>query len=236
MLKRVLGLATALALITAGAAGAAEWGKVRVATEGAYAPWNFTDSSGKLVGFELDLARDLCKRMGSECEIVGQAWEGIIPALQAGKYDSIMAGMSITEKRKKVISFTQCYAATPATFVVLKDNASANFKTDIDAINLKEVDASERSAIDRIIAEFKGKKIGVQVATTHLNFLNEYLKGDIEIRSYDTQENLDLGIKPQSNGRRTRFNRWRATQSVSVVRAAPTPKREKERKAVAEFT
>ena len=195
MLKRVLGLAAALALITAGAAGAAEWGKVRVATEGAYAPWNFTDSSGKLVGFELDLARDLCKRMGSECEIVGQAWEGIIPALQAGKYDSIMAGMSITDKRKKVISFTQCYAATPATFVVLKDNASANFKTDIEAINLKEVDASERSAIDRIIAEFKGKKIGVQVATTHLNFLNEYLKGEIEIRSYDTQENLDLDLE-----------------------------------------
>ncbi len=195
MLKWVLGLATALALTAAGTAGAAEWGKVRIATEGAYAPWNFTDSSGKLVGFELDLARDLCKRMGSECDIVGQAWEGIIPALQAGKYDSIMAGMSITKKRKKVISFTECYAATPATFVVLKDNSSAGFTTKIDAINLAEVSADEKASIDKIVAEFKGKTIGVQVATTHLNFLNEYLKGEVEIRSYDTQENLDLDLE-----------------------------------------
>ena len=83
------------------------WSKIRIATEGAYAPWNFTNSSGKLVGFELDLAKDLCERMGSECEVVAQAWEGIIPALQAGKYDAIMAGMSITEKRKKVITFSR---------------------------------------------------------------------------------------------------------------------------------
>ena len=96
--------------------------QIRIATEGAYKPWNFTDSSGKLVGFELDLAADLCKRMGAECEIVAQAWDGIIPALQAGKYDAIMAGMSITEKRKKVITFSRAYAATPARFVVLKSS------------------------------------------------------------------------------------------------------------------
>lgn len=189
-----LAVGAAVALV-AGTAAAGDWSKIRIATEGAYAPWNFTDSSGKLVGFELDLAKDLCERMGSECEVVAQAWEGIIPALQAGKYDTIIAGMSITDKRKKVISFTECYAATPATFVVTKDSASAGFKTDLDAINLAEVSADEQAAIDAIKQEFTGKTIGVQVATTHLNFLNEYLAGEVEIRSYDTQENLDLDLE-----------------------------------------
>ena len=97
--------------LVAGSAAAKEWTTVRIATEGAYPPWNATDSSGQLVGFEIDLANDLCRRMGTECEIVAQDWEGIIPALQAGKYDVIMAGMSITDERKKVIQFSDSYAA-----------------------------------------------------------------------------------------------------------------------------
>ena len=113
MKKITLVLVALLASVAAGPSYAGDWKKIRIATEGAYKPWNFTDSSGKLVGFELDLAADLCKRMGAQCEIVAQAWDGIIPALQAGKYDAIMAGMSITEKRKKVITFSRAYAATP---------------------------------------------------------------------------------------------------------------------------
>src|SRR3982751_4952215 len=94
-------LGTALAL---GGASAQEK-TVKIATEGAYAPWNFTGAGGKLEGFEIDLANDLCARMKVKCEIVAQDWDGIIPALQAKKYDAIMAGMSITEERKKTIDF-----------------------------------------------------------------------------------------------------------------------------------
>ena len=84
---------------------AGDWSKIRVGTEGAYEPWNYTNAAGELVGAELDLARDLCARMGADCEFVQQDWDGIIPALVQGKYDVIMAGMSITEERKeKVIS------------------------------------------------------------------------------------------------------------------------------------
>ncbi len=54
---------------------------VKIATEGAYAPWNFTGAGGKLEGFEIDLANDLCGRMKVRCEIVAQDWDGIIPAL-----------------------------------------------------------------------------------------------------------------------------------------------------------
>ena len=78
---------------------------VKIATEGAYAPWRLATEprADKLEGFEIDLANDLCARMKVKCEIVAQDWDGIIPALQAKKYDAIMAGMSITADRKKVI-------------------------------------------------------------------------------------------------------------------------------------
>jgi octopine/nopaline transport system substrate-binding protein len=186
---------TLVAILFAGQSVAGKWSTIRIATEGAYAPWNFTDSSGKLVGFELDLAEDLCKRMNAECEIIAQAWDGIIPALQAGKYDAIMAGMSITDKRKKVITFSRDYAMTPAKFVVPEKSPLANFKTAVEAINLTEISAKEKATINEIVAQFKGKTIGVQTATTHENFLREYLGDNVTIRTYDTQENLDLDLQ-----------------------------------------
>jgi len=190
--------AAALSIAFAGATAAKDWGpgsKVRIATEGAYAPWNFTDSSGKLVGFELDLATDLCARMEIECEIVQQAWEGIIPALQAGKYDAIMAGMSITEKRQEVITFSRSYAATPAVFVVKSDGPFAGFETDVDAVTMEGLDDGEKAAIEKVKETFSGKTIGVQIATTHENFLNETLGDDVTVKTYDTQENLDLDLQ-----------------------------------------
>lgn len=179
-------------------ASAKDWAKgskVRIATEGAYAPWNFTDSAGRLVGFEVDLAADLCRRMEVECEVSQQAWEGIIPALQAGKYDVIMAGMSITEKRREVITFSRDYAATPGVFVVTNASPSAGFTTEIDRLTLDDVDPAERKALDAIVAEFKGKTVGVQISTTHENFLNEYLGKEVTVKTYDTQENLDLDLQ-----------------------------------------
>ena len=193
---QILGIVAALTLgITAGAAAAKEWTTVKIATEGAYPPWNATDSSGQLVGFELDLANDLCRRMGVECEVVAQDWEGIIPALQAGKYDAIMAGMAITDERKKVIQFTDNYAATPARFAVLKDSDLASFASQLDRAQLDEVDADEQAAIDAFKEAFDGKTVGVQVATIHANFLETYLGETVEIRKYDTQENLDLDLQ-----------------------------------------
>jgi len=161
-MKKMLLAAVAAVTLVVGPAAADDWTKVRIATEGAYAPWNFTDSSGKLIGFELDLAADLCARMGSECEIVPQAWDGIIPALNAGKYDAIMAGMSITDKRKKVISFSNAYAATPARFVVLKNNDQAGFTSALDTLNLNEVDGNEQAVLDKMTSTFKA------VSYTHL--------------------------------------------------------------------
>ena len=96
MNKRICSLLAAVAALGLAAgvgadamAQAKDWKKIKIATEGAYAPWNFTNAAGKLEGFEVDLANDLCKRMKAECEIVAQDWDGIIPALNAKKFDAI---------------------------------------------------------------------------------------------------------------------------------------------------
>jgi len=191
----LLGMILSATLAVPALAQDQDWSTIRIATEGAYAPWNFTDASGELVGFELDLARNLCERMEAECEIVAQAWDGIIPALQAGKYDAIMAGMSITDERKEVITFSRDYAATPAKFVVLKDSPMADFSTEMERINLAEVSDEEQAAVGQLVEQFRGMSIGVQTATTHENFLREYLGEEADIRTYDTQENLDLDLQ-----------------------------------------
>jgi octopine/nopaline transport system substrate-binding protein len=188
---------TAVALIVglASTAMAKDWTSVRIATEGAYPPWNSTDSSGQLIGFEVDLAQDLCKRMAVECEIVAQDWEGIIPSLTAGKYDVILAGMSITDERKEVINFTDSYAGTPAYFAVLKNSDLADYESGMDKANLDEVGSDVRTEIDALKAALDGKAVGVQVATTHANFVDQYLGDAVDMRSYDTQENLDLDLQ-----------------------------------------
>jgi octopine/nopaline transport system substrate-binding protein len=176
-------------------AAAKDWSQVRIATEGAYPPWNATDSSGQLVGFEIDLAHDLCQRMNVECEIVAQDWEGIIPALQAGKYDAIMAAMSITDERKQVITFSTPYADTPAAFAVLKDSDLASYQGPGGRIDLDAIDATAQTELDDLKQALEGKTVGVQVATTHQNFVDQYMADVVDIRRYDTQENLDLDLE-----------------------------------------
>ncbi len=188
-------LAVAAGLLFAGSAAAQDWSTIRIATEGAYAPWNFQTAAGELAGFEIDLAADLCARMEAECEIVQQAWDGIIPALQAGRYDAIMAGMSITDARREVISFSRPYVVTPGRFVVTQDSPFAGFATDVDYIVMSEIDDADQAALDAIVETFSGNVIGVQTATTHENFLRQYLGDAVDIRSYDTQENLDLDLQ-----------------------------------------
>ena len=91
---------------------------IKIGTEGAYPPWNSKDASGNLIGFEVELANELCKIMKAECTIVEQDWDGMIPALLMRKFDAIMAGMSITAERQKTITFSQGYADEVASLAV----------------------------------------------------------------------------------------------------------------------
>jgi len=183
-------LGTALAI----GGASAQQKTVKIATEGAYAPWNFTGAGGKLEGFEVDLANDLCARMKVKCEIVAQDWDGIIPALTAKKYDAIMAGMSITDERKKTIDFAGPYAAGPNGFLVPKSSPLAKMPGTGQAFNLGTQKEAAEKAIDAVKPLLKGKTIGVQGSTIHANFADKYYKGTAEIREYKTTEAHDLDL------------------------------------------
>ncbi|MGH6817116.1 MAG: transporter substrate-binding domain-containing protein, partial [Hyphomicrobiaceae bacterium] len=190
LFKIVLAAAVGVGFGIAGAA--AQNKKIKVATEGAYAPWNFVNAQGKLEGFELDLGAELCKRAKLDCEFVAQDWDGIIPSLQAKKYDAIMAGMNITPKREETISFSIVYAAGPHGFLALKSSPLA--KMPGGEYNLSKDLAGAEKAIETLKPFLKGKVLGAQVATTNLAWTEKYFKGIAEIREYKTTEQHDLDL------------------------------------------
>ena len=120
--------------------------KIRIGTEGAYPPWNSKDESGKLIGFEVELAWTLCRYIGKQCTIVEQDWDGMIPALIMRKFDAIMAGMSITAERQKAISFSQGYADEVASLAVMKGSSLEGLDTPA-GINLTNPDAAAKKAL-----------------------------------------------------------------------------------------
>ena len=165
---------------------------VTIATEGAYAPWNFTGPDGKAAGFEIDLAHDLCDRMKIKCSIVIQDWDGLIPGLTAGKFDVIMASMFITDKRLQVINFSRPYAIDPSTFAVSKTSPLA--KSDLTGkFNLND-EAAAQPVIDKMKPLLKGTIVGVQAATTNQQFLKKYFDGVVDIREYKTTQEHDLDL------------------------------------------
>jgi octopine/nopaline transport system substrate-binding protein len=196
---KALALGFALVAMATGGAWAQgkQWTKVRIATEGAYAPWNFTAPGGKLDGFEVDLANELCGRMKVQCEIVAQDWDGIIPALNASKYDVIMAGMNITDKRLEAINFTRPYAGGPHGWGVLKSGPLAQLAGTGDRYSLTTQGDQAKKVIDTWRQQLKGKTIGVQVATTNGAFVEKYFKDVATIREYKTTEQHDLDLVAQ---------------------------------------
>ncbi|QRM30633.1 lysine/arginine/ornithine ABC transporter substrate-binding protein [Microvirga sp. VF16] len=192
-LFQVLGLGLLASTLAIGGATAQEK-TVKIATEGAYAPWNFTGAGGKLEGFEIDLANDLCKRMNVKCEIVAQDWDGIIPALQAKKYDAIMAGMNITDKRLETINFSRPYASGLHGWGVMKDSPLAKLAGEGKRFSLDKDAAASKAMIEEWKPLLKGKTIGVQGSTVNSQFLEKYLKDTITIREYKTTEQHDLDL------------------------------------------
>ena len=168
---------------------------IRIGTEGAYPPWNNLNSAGELEGAEIDFGNEACKRMGVTCEWVTQDWDGIIPALLQGKYDIIIAGMSITEERKEKVNFTTGYMTDGARFAVLKNSGLANLNiAGMAKVNLNNAGGKEQAAIGQLIAAMDGKTVCVQSSTIHQNFLEKHMSGAVDVKLYQAVDdhNLDL--------------------------------------------
>ena len=144
---------------------------------------------------KLILVMKACERMGVDCEWVTQDWDGIIPALLNGKYDIIVAGMSITEERKEKVNFTTGYMTDGARFAVLKGSGLADLKVaGMEKVNLNNAGGKEQAAIGQLIAAMDGKTVCVQSSTIHQNFLEKHMAGAVEVRLYQAVDdhNLDL--------------------------------------------
>ena len=135
---------------------------LRIATEGAYPPFNGVDANGELIGFDVDIAKALCEEMNANCELVAQDWDGIIPALVANKYDAIIASMSITDERKKTIDFTNKYYSN--YLAVLAPNGGVSGADDL-----------------------AGKTVGAQRSTIASQWAEDNLMGQADVKLYDTQ-------------------------------------------------
>ena len=167
--------------------------KIRIGTEGAYPPWNSKNEAGKLIGFEVELAWSLCRYMGKQCTIVEQDWDGMIPALIMRKFDAIMAGMSITAERQKAISFSQGYADEVASLAVMKGSSLEGLDTSA-GINLTKPNAAAKKDLKTLTAALAGKTVCVQTATIHQNFLDSGDVGKVNVRTYKTQDEVNLDL------------------------------------------
>lgn len=148
---------------------------LKIGTEGAYPPFNNLTADGELVGFDIDIARALCDEMKVKCEFVTQDWDGIIPALQAGKFDAIVASMAITPERAKQVDFTHKYYNSPPAIAAPKDS-------DIKGVGKEDL---------------AGKTLGVQSSTTYFNYATQTYT-DSTIKPYPTAQEYQLDL---ANGR-----------------------------------
>ncbi|MCG3878295.1 transporter substrate-binding domain-containing protein [Psychrobacter sp. Ps6] len=141
---------------------------IKIATESSYKPFSYTDADGKLIGYEIELVDALCAQMKAECEVISQDWDGLIPGLNAQKFDAAIAGMSITPERKEVVDFSDPY-----------------FHSGIILIGKKGDDLS--------VDSLKGQPIASQRSTVASQYLQDE-HADADIKLYDTQDNAYLDL------------------------------------------
>lgn len=150
---------------------------LRIATEGAFPPFSDVTADGEVRGFDVDIANALCAHMQVTCEIVTQDWDGLIPGLQAGKFDVIVASMTITEERRKQVAFTHRYYSTPLALVARKDSGLAGTEP----------------------AALAGRALGAQAASVHADYAQSvYGRAGADVKLYPS---VDEALMDLANGR-----------------------------------
>jgi len=174
MLKRTFLAALMGTALTAtfGNATMAQTEKLRVGVEGNYPPFSMIAPDGKLQGFDIDIANAVCAEMKVECTFVQQEFDGIIPALNAKKFDLIVASMTITEARKKSVDFSDPYYDVPSRFV-----------------------AKQGAFADHSPASLKGKKIVVLRNSPRASYLAEnYKDSEVVLAGKETEVYMELAV------------------------------------------
>lgn len=163
------GTIAAIALATTGATRAET---IRMGAEGAYAPFNYVAENGQLKGFDIDVGNAICAQLKAQCEWSMNEWSGIIPALQASKFDVIASSMAITEERMKQVNFSDPYYFNAMRFVAPKE------------LGLTEVTP----------AAAKGMVIGTQSGSIAVTMLKQFFPGN-EVKLYPTLGEAFLDMK-----------------------------------------
>ena len=169
MMKKPLILLLLGAIFIAGAGPAVARGdNVRIGVDLPYKPMEYQKPDGSLTGFDIDLGNALCKQAGLNCSWVEQSWEGIIPGLQARKFDAIMSSMTINAARRKVLLFSNPYIVPPSAFFVPADSS------------IKTPDKQS----------LKDKTIGVQRGTVQDNYVTDIYGGVADINRYASADDV----------------------------------------------
>ncbi|HTO31523.1 MAG TPA: transporter substrate-binding domain-containing protein [Pararhizobium sp.] len=162
-------LTTAILALSFTAALAAD---IRIGSSADYPPWESVDASGNIVGFDRDVGDEICKRISANCTWTNQAFDGLLPSLQVGKFDLVISGISINEERSKQVDFSVAYADAPNNLSALADSEAAK--------------ATDRAALEKALV---GKVIGVQTGSTHEQVAKAHFK-DSEVRIYDRPDQV----------------------------------------------
>lgn len=174
-MKKLIVAAGCILATMAGATQAKDWNDIRIAFDVPYEPFEYRDEDGNLTGFEVELAEAMCEELNANCEFVIQAWDGMIPGLEARKFDAIMSSMSITPDRQESVLFSEPYYNTPGGWF-----ARDGF----------DIDVTDKSAMD-------GKTVGVQRGTTMDTYVTDNLGGVVSIKRYTTADDMVLDLEGQ---------------------------------------
>jgi polar amino acid transport system substrate-binding protein len=150
-----------------------EGATIRIATEGAYPPFNYVDqATNEPAGFEVELGRALCEAMQATCTFVVQDWDGMIDALKENRFDAIMSSMEITEERLKRISFSKRYYLMPSALI------------------------GPKSAVGEPLADLAGRTVGVVQDSEFAAFLEGSFP-NATIRTFGKLEDANLDLLTQ---------------------------------------
>ncbi|WP_026621569.1 octopine/nopaline transport system substrate-binding protein (plasmid) [Ensifer sp. WSM1721] len=168
-MKRITIALTLGATLLATAASAED---LRVGTSADYPPWESVDGAGQIVGFDKDVGDEICKRISATCSWQNQAYDGLLPGLQVGKFDLVISGVSINDERSQKVDFSVAYADAPNSIVVAPGSNAASAKSADD--------------LQKALAK---AAIGVQTGTTHEQVVRAHFP-DADIRVYDRPDQV----------------------------------------------